>query len=52
MEVCVYNDGFVIMLFVVFVDFCYGNYVWIFSWCIVFFVGIGFILVKNMIYEW
>ncbi len=39
------------MLFVVLVDFRYGNHARIFSWRIVFLVGIGFIPVKNTTYE-
>lgn len=52
MEVCVYYDGFIVVLFVIFVDFVDGNYVWIFCWCVFFFVGVGFVLVEDMVNEW
>ena len=39
------------MLFVVFVDFSHRNHAWIFSRCVLFLIGVGFVPVQNTAHE-
>src|SRR5471030_1901120 len=46
-EACAHHYSFIAMLLVVFVNFSHGYNAWIFMWCELFFVAIGFVPVEN-----
>lgn len=52
MEVCVYNNGVIVVGFVEVIDIGYWDYVWIFVGFVVVFVSVFFVLVKNMVNKW